>query len=222
MATRNILRAFGRKEASSLASAALNRDFLYRRLHTLSGVIPVGLFLMEHLFTNSTATISPSAYNTAVNTIQHIPFLHFVEFVFIFLPLLYHGVFGLYVAYTAGYNAGQYSWSRNMLFVLQRITGIITFVFIIYHLWTTRFSGSAPSFAFVHSLVGHQFTFWFMLIGVVAATFHFANGLWSFMVHWGITIGPRAQRISGIVMLTLFVILASVGIASLLAFKGTL
>lgn len=203
-----------------MATASVNRDFLFRRLHTLSGVIPVGLFLLEHLFTNSTATISPGAYNAAVNTIQHIPYLHVVEFVFIFLPLLYHGVFGLYVAYTAGYNAGQYSWFRNQLFAWQRITGVITFVFVIYHLWTTRFSGNEPNFAFVHSLVSHPFTFWFMLIGVVAATFHFANGLWSFMVHWGITVGPRAQRISAVVMLTLFVILAAMGVDSLIAFSN--
>ena len=60
-----------------------------------------------------------------------------------------------------------------------------------------------------------------MVIGVVAATFHFSNGLWSFMAHWGITVGPRAQRVSGIVMLALFVILAAVGIDSLIAFVAT-
>ena len=130
----------------AIATGTVNRDFLFRRLHTLSGVIPVGLFLLEHLFTNATATLGPTAYNSAVTFLQRIPFLHVVEFVFIFVPLIYHGVFGLYVAYTSGYNAGQYTWFRNQMFVWQRVTGIITFVFIIYHLWTTRFSGHAPSF----------------------------------------------------------------------------
>lgn len=204
-----------------MATSTAHRDFLFRRLHTLSGVIPVGLFLLEHLFTNATVTLGPSAYNNAVNVIQHIPFLHVVEYVFIFLPLLYHGVFGLYVAYTSGYNAVQYSFRRNVLFALQRITGIITFVFIVYHLWTTRFSGHEPNFVFVHNLVSHPFNFWFLLIGVVAATFHFANGLWSFMVHWGITVGPRAQRVSAIAMLALFVILAAVGVDSLFTFVNT-
>jgi len=205
-----------------VASTAVNRDFLFRRLHTLSGVIPVGLFLLEHLFTNVTVTLGPGFYNSAVNTIQHIPFLHVVEFVFIFLPLLYHGVFGLYVAYTAGYNNAQYGWARNQLFAWQRITGVITFVFVIYHLWTTRFSGNEPNFNFVHNLVTNNFNFWFMILGVVAATFHFSNGLWSFMVHWGITVGPRAQRISAVVMLTLFVILAFVGVDALVTFRNTI
>ncbi len=204
-----------------MATGAVNRDFLFRRLHTLSGVIPVGLFLLEHLFTNSTVTMGASSYNSAVNTIQHIPYLHVVEFVFIFLPLIYHGVFGLYAAYTSGYNSAQYTWARNQLFVWQRVTGVITFIFIVFHLWTTRFSGSEPNFEFVHNLVSHPFDFWFMLIGVVAATFHFSNGLWSFMIHWGFTVGPRAQRVSGIVMLVVFVVLAAVGVNALVAFTHT-
>lgn len=193
-------------------------EFILRRLHTLAGVIPVGLFLLEHLFTNAMATTGAASYNSAVDTIQHIPFLHFVEFFFIFLPLVYHGVFGLYVAFTSGYNAGQYSWARNVMFVLQRITGVITFIFIIYHLWTTRFSGKAPTFDMVHSLMVNPAYFWFMVIGIVAATFHFSNGLWSFAVHWGITVGARAQRVTAYVTMVVFVVLAGVGIEALIAF----
>lgn len=201
-----------------MAQAQNHSEYLLRRLHTLSGVIPVGLFLLEHLFTNASATRGAATFNDAVKAIQSIPLLHFVEFFFIFLPLVYHGVFGLYVAFTSGYNAGQYSWWRNVMFVLQRITGIITFVFIIFHLWTTRFSGNAPTFQMVHNLVSNPAYFWFMVIGIVAATFHFANGLWSFCVHWGITVGARAQRITAYVTMVIFVVLAGVGVDALIAF----
>lgn len=201
-----------------MAQAQDHSEFLFRRLHTLAGVVPVGLFLLEHLFTNATATMGAASYNSAVDTIQHIPFVHFVEFFVIFLPLVYHGVFGLYVAFVSGYNAGQYSWTRNMMFVLQRITGVITFVFIIYHLWTTRFSGKAATFDMVHSLMINPAYFWFMIIGVVAATFHFANGLWSFAVHWGITVGARSQRVTAYVAMVVFIVLAGVGVEALIAF----
>lgn len=67
-----------------------NREFLWRRLHTLSGVIPVGLFLLEHLFTNATALDGAASYNNAVEAIQSLPLLHFIEFFFIFLPITYH------------------------------------------------------------------------------------------------------------------------------------
>jgi succinate dehydrogenase / fumarate reductase cytochrome b subunit len=204
-----------------VAQAKPHTEFLLRRLHTLSGVVPVGLFLLEHLFTNATATNGPEAFNNAVAAIHQIPFLPFVEFLFIFLPLVYHGVFGLYVAFVSGYNAGQYSWRRNVMFVLQRITGIITFVFIIYHTWTTRFSGKAPTFDMVHNLVSNPLYFWFMVIGIVAATFHFANGLWSFCIHWGITVGQRAQRVTAYVSMLVFVVLASIGVSALVAFTHT-
>jgi succinate dehydrogenase / fumarate reductase cytochrome b subunit len=201
-----------------VAQAQSHSEFVLRRLHTLAGVVPVGLFLLEHLFTNAMATTGAASFNSAVDTIQHIPFLHFIEFFFIFLPLTYHGVYGLYVAFTSGYNAGQYSWGRNVLFVLQRVTGVITFVFIIYHLWTTRFSGRAPTFDMVHQLMSNPAYLWFMVIGVVAATFHFANGLWSFCIHWGITVGQRAQRVTAYVTMVIFVVLAAVGIEAIFAF----
>ncbi|MCL6597891.1 MAG: succinate dehydrogenase cytochrome b558 subunit [Alicyclobacillus macrosporangiidus] len=201
-----------------MAQAQSHSEFVLRRLHTLAGVVPVGLFLLEHLFTNAMATTGAASFNSAVDTIQHIPFLHFIEFFFIFLPLTYHGVYGLYVAFTSGYNAGQYSWGRNVLFVLQRVTGVITFVFIIYHLWTTRFSGRAPTFEMVHQSMSNPAYLWFMVIGVVAATFHFANGLWSFCIHWGITVGQRAQRVTAYVTMVIFVVLAAVGIEAIFAF----
>ena len=195
-----------------------SREFLFRRLHSLLGVVPVGLFLIEHFFTNSEATRGPQAFNNAAAFIVHLPYLHVIEYVFIFIPLLYHGVYGLYIAFTAGYNAGQYSWWRNRLFTIQRITGVITFVFIVYHLATTRFSGNAPDFNTVSNIVSNPFAFWFMIIGIVAATFHFTNGLWSFLIHWGITIGPRAQRISAYAMMIFFVIMSFVGVRALFAF----
>jgi succinate dehydrogenase / fumarate reductase, cytochrome b subunit len=210
-----------RREAFSLASEKREkekREFFARRIHSLMGVIPVGLFLIEHFFTNSEATRGVKAFNDAVAVIQGLPFLPVIEFLFIFLPILYHGVYGMYIAFTSGYNSGAYGWFRNWMFVLQRITGVITFIFIVYHLWTTRFSGQAPSFDMVANLVSHPFTFWFMIIGIISASFHFLNGLWSFLVHWGITIGPRAQKVSAYVMAVLFLIMSYVGVAALVAF----
>lgn len=210
------------KGGKCVAQTENHSEFVFRRLHTLAGVIPVGLFLLEHLFTNATATRGSAAYNSAVGTLEELPFLHYVEFLFIFAPLVYHGVYGLYVAFTSGYNAGQYSWARNVMFVLQRVTGVITFVFVIFHLWTTRFSGKAPTFAMVHDLLTTNPAYlWFMVIGVLAATFHFANGLWSFFIHWGITVGARAQRVSAYTMMVVFVVLAGIGVSALYALVRT-
>jgi len=203
-----------------VANKQVSREFLFRRMHSLLGVIPVTLFLFIHLFTNSFATRGADAFNEKVATLESLPFLIVIEFVFIFLPLLYHGVYGLYVAYTSGYNGTKYSWGRNIMFTLQRSTGIITFVFVIYHLWTTRFSGDTPSFDMMAAIVESNVAYWAMLIGTVAAVFHLANGLWGFFIHWGVTVGPRAQKVSAFAMMGLFVVLSAVGIAALNAFAA--
>jgi succinate dehydrogenase / fumarate reductase cytochrome b subunit len=58
----------------------------------------------------------------------------------------------------------------------------------------------------------------FYVIGIVSTTFHFSNGLWSFLVHWGITIGPRSQRISTYATMIVFVLVTTVGLMALFAF----
>lgn len=199
-----------------------HKVFWFRRWHSFLGVLPVSIFLMFHLFVNSKATLGADQYNQFVSGLKALPFLEEIEFVFIFLPLLFHGIYGLYVAYTSGYNAGQYTWFRNQMFMWQRITGVITFIFVIWHLWTTRFSGVAPSFNMMADIVSSPVQYWFMILGVVASAFHLSNGLWGFLIHWGVTIGPRAQKISAYVMGCLWLVFSVFGISALIAFKNTL
>jgi len=194
------------------------KDFIFHRLHTLAGVVPVGLFLLVHLFVNSFAIHGAASFNRAAGFLESLPFLRIIEFFFILAPMTYHAIYGLYVALTSGYNARRFGWFRNFMFVLQRVTGVITFIFIIYHLATTRFGGQPPTFALMHHIVESPFGLWFMIVGVVAAVFHFSNGLWSFFIHWGITVGPRSQRFSAFFSGTMFLVFGYVGIQAVFAF----
>ena len=65
---------------------------------------------------------------------ESIPFLLAVEFLLIYIPILYHGLYGIHIAFTAKENIGHYSLFRNWMFALQRFSGIVTFVFIFMHL----------------------------------------------------------------------------------------
>ena len=58
----------------------------------------------------------------------------------------------------------------------------------------------------------------FYIVGVISATFHLANGIWSFLVSWGITQSPKSQRIATYVTLVIFLALSVVGVQALLAF----
>src|SRR6476660_1196765 len=197
-----------------------NREFLNRRLHSLLGVIPVGLYLTVHLVVNHFATQGEEDYNKAVEFMGSLPFLIFLEIFVIYLPILYHAIYGLYIAFTAKNNVKRYGTFRNWMFVLQRITGVITLIFIAWHVWETRIAaafGAEVNYDMMASILSSPFMLAFYLIGVLSTIFHFANGLWSFAVSWGITVTPRSQVISTYVTIAIFLALSFVGIRAIFA-----
>ncbi|WP_274623802.1 succinate dehydrogenase cytochrome b558 subunit [Planococcus sp. A6] len=199
-----------------------NREFLMRRLHSLLGVIPIGLFLTQHLIVNHFATQGVEAFNQAAHFMANLPFVIFLEIFVIYLPLMYHAFYGLYIAFTAKNNPGHYSYMRNMLFVAQRYTGVFLVVFIAWHIFETRFQvaigAGEADFNMMENILSNPLMFAFYVVGVLSATFHFANGLWSFFVTWGITVSAKAQRYSTYFTLLVFIVLSIIGIRALFAF----
>lgn len=199
-----------------------NREFFHRRLHSLLGVIPVGLFLIMHLVVNYNATKGPEAFNKAAGFMENLPFLLFLEFAFIYIPIVFHAIYGVYIAFTAKPNVGRFGKFRNWMFVLQRFTGIFLIIFIAWHVWETRlakaFFGTEVNFDMMANIVDNPLMLIFYNIGIVSATFHLANGLWSFCVSWGITVSPRSQQINTYVTMAIFLALSYVGIRAILAF----
>ncbi|GFZ76448.1 succinate dehydrogenase cytochrome B558 [Paenibacillus marchantiophytorum] len=205
----------------------MGNSYYFRKIHSLLGVIPVGFFLIEHLLTNYEATKGPAAFVDQINWLNGLPLVLLLEIVGIWLPLLYHAVYGLYVAYQARNNVSSYGYFRNQMFMLQRVTGVLTFLFVAWHLFETRLQVALGNVAHedlgrtMHDIATNPVIFTIYVIGVVSASFHFCNGIWSFLVSWGITVGPRAQRYSSIIWMALFVVMSVMFIMSLVAFTGT-
>lgn len=198
-----------------------NREFFYRRLHSLLGVIPIGIFLIQHLVINHFATGGEESFNKAAHFMESLPFRLVLETGIIYLPILFHAIYGLYIAFTAKNNVSRFGFFRNWMFVLQRVTGVVTLIFVTWHVWETRVAaafGAEVNFQMMENILSSPFMFTFYVVGVISAIFHFANGLWSFLVSWGITVTPRSQLISTYVTLAIFVALSIVGIRALVAF----
>ncbi|PLS02609.1 succinate dehydrogenase cytochrome b558 subunit [Neobacillus cucumis] len=198
-----------------------NREFVNRRLHSLLGVIPIGLFLTQHLVVNHFITGGPESFNKAAGFMGNLPFKIVLETVLIYLPLLYHAIYGLYIAFTGTSNVKRFGTFRNWMYLLQRITGVITLIFIAWHVWETRVAaafGTEINYDMMHDILSSPFMFGFYLVGILSAIFHFANGLWSFLVSWGITVSPRSQVITTYVTIGVFVILSFISIQTLIAF----
>ncbi len=117
-------------------------SFVLRRLHSLSGIIPVGAFLFEHiLVSNSTAITGPDAYARQVSFLANLPLVFFLELFGIWLPIAFHALYGFYIWYRGDGNTIQYPWSGNWMYTAQRWTGGIAFAYILWHTWTMRFTG---------------------------------------------------------------------------------
>ena len=75
----------------------------------------------------------------AVEMLHSLPFLWVLEIFLIALPLTYHAIFGIYLAYQAGPSLKEYPTMRNWFFYLQRISGVVIFVFVLYHVISFNF-----------------------------------------------------------------------------------
>ena len=200
-----------------------SRTFALRRLHSLAGIIPVGVFLIEHLYLNSYALKGPAAYNKVVGTMQGIPYLIPIELLLILLPLFFHGIYGLWITWSSSANLSSFPYYRNWLYYGQRVAGVITFLFVCYHFYTLRLQaalfGTEVSFQRVVSQLHNPAVFLLYVVGTLAAIYHFSNGLFTFCITWGLTVGPRSQRVAGIVFSIAFVAIAVLGVNSLVAFR---
>ena len=194
--------------------------FNLRKLHSLTGIIPIGAFLLEHFFTNSFAIFGPKEYNDKVEFLLSLPYLYVIETLFIFVPIVFHAVLGIVIALSARYNVRTESYGRNWAYFFQRMTGLFLVVFIAVHLYKTRFSGTPANEMFQHmsGYLPNPFWFAFYTLGVVSACYHFGNGLFTFAVSWGIMIGKRSQRVWSATCLAIFILLSAVGLRALYAF----
>jgi succinate dehydrogenase cytochrome b subunit len=207
--------------------------FLLRRLHSLTGIVPVGVFLIMHLTTNSTIAwggLNSRAHgegwmDRAIATFQHevefinnMPLLLLIE-VTLWASIGFHSILGVYYAISGKGNTGNYKYSGNLRYSLQRITGYFGIFFIFYHIatlrwgWTmlvpggTQWSHEHASSTLAAAMRGstEEFTKWglavsfFYFTGVSALVFHFANGLWTAAITWGFTISTASQKRWGVV-----------------------
>lgn len=210
--------------------------FLLRRLHSLTGIVPIGVFLIAHLVTNSSLLwggyadrgkfegLPPQEGGWAyfwyevewINS--QIPHLLLIE-ITLWVSIAFHSILGVYYAMTGKFNTDRYTYQNNRRYKWQRISGYVGILFIFYHVatlrwgwtflipggtaWSHHFSVSTLAAALRGSTDG--FTFAGLLVsllyfgGITLLVFHFANGLWTAAITWGLTISEQAQKRWGMV-----------------------
>lgn len=207
--------------------AGQGHSFFLRRLHSLTGIIPIGLFLIEHFVSNAFATKGPGAYTKQVEFLSGVPFVFLLELFGIWIPIGYHALYGFYIWFRGEGNVAEYPWVGNWMYSAQRWTGAVAFFYMVWHTWHLRFSGvhiltyPASAFGKVQNELIHPWALAFYAVGIVCASWHFAYGLWLFAAKWGITQGPISRRRWGYVCFAIAVAFIVVGFVTLTAFRTT-
>jgi succinate dehydrogenase / fumarate reductase cytochrome b subunit len=163
-------------------------QFWLRKLHSLTGFLFLGYFVCLHVR-------MVDAYQSQVFRI-----------LFLYVPLLFHSLYGIYITYESNPNLFRYSWVRNWMYFGQRGTGLFLVPFILLHM-------GAMNWGAAYGDAG-----WFMIVwyaGVLAAIFHLANGIFGAAIDWGVTVGPHSQRVFVGVSFAAFFILSAYGIYTL-------
>jgi succinate dehydrogenase / fumarate reductase cytochrome b subunit len=205
-------------------------SFLIRRLHSLTGLVPIGLYMVIHISANATVYFGTGTFQTlVVNRIHELgAVLPFVEWTFIFIPLLFHAIVGFYIIAEGLPNAGDYPYGSNIRYTLQRATGIIAFVAIFFHVaqmhhmfeplkslgfaqFDPDYAGSSASAAIQSSVI----IIILYIIGMLSCVYHLANGIWTSGITWGVWTSPGGQRRAGQICLVFGVALSIVGLVAI-------
>jgi succinate dehydrogenase / fumarate reductase, cytochrome b subunit len=215
-------------------------SFIIRRLHSLSGFIPVGGYMVIHLAVNASVLNSPASFQSNVANIHKFgSLLPVLEWTLIFIPILFHAVVGMVIVAGALPNTHQYPYEANRRYTLQRVTGVIAFIFIALHVFHMHgwFHNSIWVRYVVEPWGGAQFrpynatstaglalqpVVWLViyLVGMLSCVFHLANGLWTMGITWGVWTSPPAQRRALGVCAVFGVLLAGVGIGALFGMRA--
>ena len=218
----------------AVASTGPNvRHFLLRRLHSLTGLV-FGGYLVVHLLVNASLVEGarhdgqPTVFQVQVDKIHSLPFLPVIETVFIYLPILFHTVYGIWVTLTGRPNVQNYPYGKNWFYVLQRASAIVLVFFMLFHVLGMKgvFGGDvgrALTFAPLHatqSTVNHFQSAWWVgwvvyPIGILASCYHLANGFWTAGITWGLTVSSHAQKRWGLACSGLFALTLVCGLLAL-------
>ena len=209
-------------DTHSAQAASSRRQFALRRLHSLSGIVPIGLYVLFHLGVNAFAASGPQTYNEIAEFLESLPYLLAIEIPFIWLPILYHAGYGIYIHATGRPNPFQYPYGNNWLYWIQRWSGIVTLVFIGWHFWQTRLAnyiyGRPIEFRMMADILSDRGWLAFYVVGLIAVSYHLANGLRGFLLTWGAVVGDRARRRATIVCAVFGALVLVLSLATLGAF----
>jgi succinate dehydrogenase / fumarate reductase cytochrome b subunit len=158
-----------------------------QRVFSLSGLVPLGAFLLLHLGINARALRGSAAFEGTVRAVQSLPLLGIIEALFVFAPLALHGALGAWLV-VRGLTLEPSPYPRDLRLAM-RISAVLVLLFLAFHLPELRFHSRGPRLGggeLATLLDAHLASTWrgipwrglLYLAGTASVTFHLACGVW--------------------------------------------
>jgi succinate dehydrogenase / fumarate reductase cytochrome b subunit len=171
---------------------------IQRKWFALSGVVPLGAFLVVHLVMTASGLAGGARFG---RVFAHRAWVTAAIALLVLVPLAFHAGYGAYLAAARGGDASLPSWRPR----LRRAAALGTLAFVVAHLvelpgpvWT----GGIEEGALFDRVGAHLSSTWhgvpfvavLYLAGVAATLAHFGLELWVFFPAMGITLAAGGQK----------------------------
>ena len=197
------------------------KDFILARFGSLFAILPLGVWTANHLWNQlaaySAGTDQGAAWERSVEGHSSNASTA-LTFAIVLVPLLWHTVWGIMrMARTRPVTVG---WFGNVRYWVQRLSAIGLLLFLGAHLYLAwfepRFLEGHPEYFrdISHEMRFNTPTTIVYILGVLAIAYHLANGVWSFLMGWGVTVSKSGLAWMERVALGLFVVLLVLGWAA--------
>ena len=178
-----------------------------RRLHSLTGVLPLLGYVLFHVGETAVAPAGGHRFADTVTGIDGGAMAVALETVLIVVPLVIHASLGLHVTVRERHPLPG-GYPSDGLRKLQRLSGMVVLLFLVAHVghtWTAKLAGVGGRELYDRLMgsVGQPVFLVVYAVGITAVAMHIAQGVGSFAVTWRLVKtagGRRAARGIGILM----------------------
>ncbi|OJT17890.1 succinate dehydrogenase [Archangium sp. Cb G35] len=208
--------------AATATDLSQKTPLLQSRLGSFLAVVPLSIWVVNHLWDNLAAFYGGAAWQSAVTEYKH-PYAQAFTFLIVMLPLLFHTGWGLVRMFSFKPNNLAYPYYGNVKYIVQRVAGMGVLAFLGAHIWLAFlqprliYGGAEPFAAIAYEMHWHPPTIMVYTLGVLGTAYHLANGIQGFAMGWGLLASERSMRRFEPWSIVIFLVLLGMGWGALFA-----
>ncbi|WP_257452238.1 succinate dehydrogenase [Archangium lipolyticum] len=208
--------------AAAAPANSQKTPLLQSRLGSFLAVVPLSIWVVNHLWDNLAAWQGAEAWQSAVTQYKH-PYAQAATFLIVLLPLLLHTGWGIVRMLSFKPNNAAYPYYGNLKYIVQRVAGLGVLFFLGAHMWLAFLhprlvQGHPEPFSDIaREMHFHTPTIVVYLLGVLGTAYHIANGLQGFAMGWGLLASERSMRRFEPWSIAIFLVLLAMGWGAIFA-----